>query len=53
MREVGEATARPGGAFRHLEAPEQASIEELQKAHVGIVVATHTFNFFCRREQPR
>ncbi|GHK57558.1 hypothetical protein KPZU09_72940 [Klebsiella pneumoniae] len=48
IREVGEATAAGGGAFRHSRSPEQASIEELQKVpDVGIVVATHTFNFFA------
>ncbi|MFT3362648.1 NAD-dependent DNA ligase LigA [Klebsiella pneumoniae] len=41
----------PAGLAAHfgtLEALEQASIEELQKVpDVGIVVATHTFNFFA------
>ncbi|MDT1889018.1 NAD-dependent DNA ligase LigA, partial [Acinetobacter baumannii] len=49
IREVGEATAAGLAAhFGTLEALEQASIEELQKVpDVGIVVATHTFNFFA------
>ncbi|MCS5958647.1 NAD-dependent DNA ligase LigA [Klebsiella variicola subsp. variicola] len=49
IREVGEATAAALAAhFGTLEALEQASIEELQKVpDVGIVVATHTFNFFA------
>ncbi len=51
IREVGEATAAGLAAhFGTLEALEQASIEELQKVpDVGIVVATHTFNFFAER----
>lgn len=49
IREVGEATAAGLAAhFGTIEALEQASIEELQKVpDVGIVVATHTFNFFA------
>lgn len=48
IREVGEATAATAAHFGTLEALEQASIEELQKVpDVGIVVATHTFNFFA------
>ncbi len=49
IREVGEATAAGLAAhFGTLEALEQATIEELQKVpDVGIVVATHTFNFFA------
>lgn len=49
IREVGEATAAGLAAyFGTIEALEQASIEELQKVQdVGIVVATHVFNFFA------
>lgn len=49
IREVGEATAAGLAAyFGTLEALEKASIEELQKVpDVGIVVATHVFNFFA------
>lgn len=49
IREVGEATAAGLAAhFGTLEALEAASIEELQKVpDVGIVVATHVFNFFA------
>lgn len=48
IREVGEATAAAWRRISALEALEQASIEELQKVpDVGIVVATHTFNFFA------
>lgn len=49
IREVGEATAAGLAAyFGNLEALEAASIEELQKVpDVGIVVATHVFNFFA------
>ena len=48
IREVGEATAAGLAAhFGTLEALTQASIDELQKVpDVGIVVATHVFNFF-------
>lgn len=49
IREVGEATA--AGLATHfgtLDALIAASIEDLQKVpDVGIVVATHTFNFFA------
>jgi NAD-dependent DNA ligase len=46
---VGEATAAGLAAyFGTLEALEKASIDELQKVpDVGIVVATHVFNFFA------
>ncbi len=49
IREVGEATAAGLAAyFGTLEALEKPSIEELQKVpDVGIVVATHVFNFFA------
>ncbi|WMY75546.1 NAD-dependent DNA ligase LigA [Buttiauxella selenatireducens] len=49
IREVGEATAASLAAhFGSLDALSAASIEELQKVpDVGIVVATHTFNFFA------
>ncbi|UNK62548.1 NAD-dependent DNA ligase LigA [Buttiauxella ferragutiae] len=49
IREVGEATAASLAAhFGTLDALSAASIEELQKVpDVGIVVATHTFNFFA------
>ncbi|CAH5875032.1 DNA ligase [Enterobacter cloacae] len=49
IREVGEATAAGLAAyFGTLEALENASIDELQKVpDVGIVVATHVFNFFA------
>ncbi|QIX96883.1 NAD-dependent DNA ligase LigA [Cedecea sp. FDAARGOS_727] len=49
IREVGEATAAGLAAhFGSLEALIAASIEDLQKVpDVGIVVATHTFNFFA------
>lgn len=49
IREVGEATAAGLAAhFGTLDALIAASIEELQKVpDVGIVVATHTFNFFA------
>ncbi|VFS05672.1 NAD-dependent DNA ligase LigA [Citrobacter koseri] len=49
IREVGEATAAGLAAyFGTLEALEAASIDELQKVpDVGIVVATHVFNFFA------
>ncbi|MGB7803639.1 NAD-dependent DNA ligase LigA [Buttiauxella sp.] len=49
IREVGEATAAGLAAhFGTLDALAAASIEELQKVpDVGIVVATHTFNFFA------
>ncbi|AIR63286.1 NAD-dependent DNA ligase LigA [Cedecea neteri] len=49
IREVGEATAAGLAAhFGTLDALISASIEELQKVpDVGIVVATHTFNFFA------
>lgn len=49
IREVGEATAAGLAAyFGSLDALEAASIEELQKVpDVGIVVATHVFNFFA------
>ena len=49
IREVGEATAAGLAAyFGTIEALEQASIDELQKVQdVGIVVATHVFNFFA------
>ncbi len=48
IREVGEATAAGLAAyFGSLDALAAASIEELQKVpDVGIVVATHVFNFF-------
>ncbi|WP_312132486.1 helix-hairpin-helix domain-containing protein, partial [Leclercia sp.] len=48
IREVGEATAAGlAGYFGTLEALEKATIDELQKVpDVGIVVATHVFNFF-------
>ncbi|RJT20271.1 NAD-dependent DNA ligase LigA [Buttiauxella izardii] len=48
IREVGEATAAGLAAyFGTLDALAAASIEELQKVpDVGIVVATHVFNFF-------
>jgi len=48
IREVGEATAAGLAAyFGTLEALEKATIDELQKVpDVGIVVATHVFNFF-------
>jgi DNA ligase (NAD+) len=49
IREVGEATAAGLAAhFVTLDALIAASIEDLQKVpDVGIVVATHTFNFFA------
>jgi len=49
IREVGEATAAGLAAhFATLDALAAASIEELQKVpDVGIVVATHTYNFFA------
>ncbi|WP_310606747.1 NAD-dependent DNA ligase LigA [Buttiauxella brennerae] len=49
VREVGEATAAGLAAhFGSLDALIAASIEDLQKVpDVGIVVATHTFNFFA------
>ncbi|MCT4712613.1 NAD-dependent DNA ligase LigA [Enterobacteriaceae bacterium H11S18] len=49
IREVGEATAAGLAAyFGSLDALAAASIEELQKVpDVGIVVATHVFNFFA------
>ncbi|WP_227318748.1 NAD-dependent DNA ligase LigA [Cedecea davisae] len=49
IREVGEATAASLAAhFGSLEALIAASIDDLQKVpDVGIVVATHTFNFFA------
>ncbi|MFB0713116.1 NAD-dependent DNA ligase LigA [Buttiauxella noackiae] len=49
IREVGEATAAGLAAhFGSLDALIAASIEDLQKVpDVGIVVATHTFNFFA------
>ncbi|SUW62772.1 DNA ligase [Buttiauxella agrestis] len=49
IREVGEATAAGLATyFGTLEALTAASIEELQKVpDVGIVVATHVFNFFA------
>jgi len=49
IREVGEATAAGLAAyFGTLDALAAASIEELQKVpDVGIVVATHVFNFFA------
>lgn len=49
IREVGEATAAGLAAhFSTLDALIAASIEDLQKVpDVGIVVATHTFNFFA------
>jgi DNA ligase (NAD+) len=49
IREVGEATAAGLAAhFGTLEQLEKASIEDLQKVpDVGIVVATHVFNFFA------
>lgn len=48
IREVGEATAAGlASYFGNLDALTKASIEELQKVpDVGIVVATHVFNFF-------
>jgi DNA ligase (NAD+) len=48
IREVGEATAAGLAAhFGSLDALAAASIEDLQKVpDVGIVVATHVFNFF-------
>ncbi len=48
IREVGEATAANLAAhFGNLDALTNASIEELQKVQdVGIVVATHVYNFF-------
>lgn len=48
IREVGEATAANLATyFGTLDALEQATIETLQKVpDVGIVVATHVFNFF-------
>ncbi len=48
IREVGEATAAGlASYFGTLDALSAASIEELQKVpDVGIVVATHVFNFF-------
>ncbi|STQ10196.1 DNA ligase [Enterobacter cloacae] len=51
IREVGEATAAGLAAyFGTLDALEKASIEELQKVpDVGIVVATHVFNFLPKR----
>jgi DNA ligase (NAD+) len=49
IREVGEATAAGLAAhFGTLEALENATLEDLQKVQdVGIVVATHVFNFFA------
>lgn len=49
IREVGEATAAGLATyFGSLDALTAASIEELQKVpDVGIVVATHVFNFFA------
>ncbi|MCS3600948.1 DNA ligase (NAD+) [Buttiauxella sp. BIGb0471] len=49
IREVGEATAAGlASYFGTLDALTAASIEELQKVpDVGIVVATHVFNFFA------
>ena len=49
IREVGEATAEGLAAyFGTLEALQAATIDELQKVpDVGIVVATHVFNFFA------
>ncbi|AIR06561.1 MULTISPECIES: NAD-dependent DNA ligase LigA [Cedecea] len=49
IREVGEATAAGLAAhFGTLDALAAASIDDLQKVpDVGIVVATHTFNFFA------
>lgn len=49
IREVGEATAAGLAAyFGTLEALQTATIDELQKVpDVGIVVATHVFNFFA------
>ncbi|HEY3589341.1 MAG TPA: NAD-dependent DNA ligase LigA [Buttiauxella sp.] len=49
IREVGEATAAGLAAyFGSLDVLAAASIEELQKVpDVGIVVATHVFNFFA------
>lgn len=49
IREVGEATAAGLATyFGTLDALTAASIEELQKVpDVGIVVATHVFNFFA------
>ena len=48
IREVGEATAAGLAAhFGNLDALSKASIDDLQKVQdVGIVVATHVFNFF-------
>ncbi|HCC12283.1 MAG TPA: DNA ligase, partial [Atlantibacter hermannii] len=48
IREVGEATAAGlASYFGNLDALTRASIEELQKVpDVGIVVATHVYNFF-------
>jgi len=48
IREVGEATAAGlASYFGNLDALTKARIEELQKVpDVGIVVATHVFNFF-------
>ncbi|MCT4716651.1 NAD-dependent DNA ligase LigA [Enterobacteriaceae bacterium H18W14] len=48
IREVGEATAAGLAAyFGSLDALSAASIDDLQKVQdVGIVVATHVFNFF-------
>jgi DNA ligase (NAD+) len=49
IREVGEATAAGLAAhFGTLDALISASVEDLQKVQdVGIVVATHVFNFFA------
>ncbi|MEW7311826.1 NAD-dependent DNA ligase LigA [Buttiauxella gaviniae] len=49
IREVGEATAAGLAAhFGTLEALIAATVDDLQKVpDVGIVVATHTFNFFA------
>ncbi|EMM0380885.1 NAD-dependent DNA ligase LigA [Pluralibacter gergoviae] len=49
IREVGEATAASLAAhYGSLEALTAASIDDLQKVpDVGIVVATHVFNFFA------
>lgn len=49
IREVGESTAANLAAyFATLDALGAASIDELQKVpDVGIVVATHTYNFFA------
>ncbi|MET3065722.1 NAD-dependent DNA ligase LigA [Atlantibacter hermannii] len=48
IREVGEATAAGlASYFGNLDALTRASIEELQKVpDIGIVVATHVYNFF-------